>query len=511
MNYEATMTIEDWNPEARDAIELCRVWAHELAKETPCDMFLFGSAIYESGDQFDAQQSDLDLVVLLEQELSATERVDLLVGLKKMKAKLELRMVPALHRTNCQEPGVSVVPITKTELVANIHKSGARRFFDKNIYLNLGTDKQTIGLTGANTSFIPDEGRQAIELTQKTRKNFLSIGANETGGIEPFTGEDPLPKALARSAAQLVPDVAAGAWYDTRFGLEFIFEELRKQRSDSPRLESLYRKLSIRRGGRGRNQPLDDCDQLLLAEILYDCASLLPLEPMAKWEIRFAGLPSSPSLRRKLIQRLISLIPGAQILGVFDGSVVVQLRSSMSSYQTAERLHQIKALEVFFEVPEVSLSLLVEGAERSHFKHEGKVDLLAERIASWRPKFERGPVREAELEISLFDWLRNDDLLNEAQITRDEFVGNTERQFRADLVVHFPGAMHDAFVAIELVRLRSRASFFRQVERLRRINPPAILVVAGSPSLLKELEEDIQQFLRLDSAFRIVPVQLGKD
>ncbi|MBY6069611.1 hypothetical protein KUW17_22940 [Leisingera aquaemixtae] len=505
------MADEDWNADARIAIDLCKDWANEFTRDIPCEVFLFGSAIYESGDQFDAQQSDLDLVVFLKKSYDATGRADLLTALRKKKAELELRMVPALRRTNCQEPGVSIVPITEVELLANIHKSGARRFFDRNIYLNLITDKETIGLTNANTCSISDEGRQAIEFVQKTRNNFLAVSANGTGGIVPFTGGDPLPKALARSAAQLVPDVAAGAWYDTRFGLEFIFEELSKRRSDSTKLARLYRSLSIRRGGRGRSQPLSDYDQLLLAEILFDCASTLPLEPMVTWEIRFAGDTRSQPLRRRLLQSLRSLIPGAQILGLFEGSVVVQLRSSHSSYLTAERLHEIGALEVFFDVPEVSLSLLTEGAERSRFKHEGKFDRVAERIANWQPNLGGEIVTETELQNSLFDWLSRDDFLNDALIVREALIGGAERQFRADLVVHFLETAHDSTVVIELARLRSRTSFFRQIDRLRRLNPPAILVAVGTPKLLKDLEGDIQQFLTVESAFKVVPIFLDGD
>ena len=157
------MTSGDRTPEAAAAIELRKTWTDKLAAQIPCDVYLFGSAIYESGDQFDAQQSDLDLVVLFQDALDAAKRAERLLALRTFKAWLELQMVPTLHRTNCEEAGVTVVLNTIVELQANIHKSGARRFFDKNIYLDRKTELESVGLPNAGTCSIADEARQALE------------------------------------------------------------------------------------------------------------------------------------------------------------------------------------------------------------------------------------------------------------------------------------------------------------------------------------------------------------
>jgi len=65
---------EEWTPEAASAIELCKGWARQLMATIPCSVYLFGSAMYQGGDQFDAQLSDLDLVVVFDEDLDATER-----------------------------------------------------------------------------------------------------------------------------------------------------------------------------------------------------------------------------------------------------------------------------------------------------------------------------------------------------------------------------------------------------------------------------------------------------
>ncbi|TJX38534.1 MAG: nucleotidyltransferase domain-containing protein, partial [Mesorhizobium sp.] len=198
--------IEEWTPEAAAAIGLCEAWAEEVTAAIPCTIYLFGSAIYNGGDQFDIQSSDLDLVVVFDEDLDATERAERLHLFSLYKAKLELRMVPSLRRTNCKDPGVSIVPITALELTGNIHKSGAPRFFDKNIFLDLATGKQSLGLPGAGLGMLPYNSRQALEYVQKVRNQFLAVSANLTGGISPFDEVDPLPKPLARAAAQLDPN-----------------------------------------------------------------------------------------------------------------------------------------------------------------------------------------------------------------------------------------------------------------------------------------------------------------
>src|ERR1700741_663935 len=131
-----------------------------------CDAYLFGSAIYEGGDQFDAQLSDLDIVIHFHEELDATQRAQRIAKLHGLKLLLELQMVPRLHRTNCEEPGVSVLPITTFELRANIHKGKNRRFFDRNVFLNLHTDNESVGLPDAGILSVTDESRQALEYAQ---------------------------------------------------------------------------------------------------------------------------------------------------------------------------------------------------------------------------------------------------------------------------------------------------------------------------------------------------------
>ena len=276
-----------WTPEAAVAIDLCKEWTAQLKAEMLCDAYLFGSAIYEGGEQFDAQSSDLDIVIHFLEEIDATERVRRMSKLYDLKLLLELKMVPRLHRTTCDAPGVSVLPITTFELQANIHKSKVRNFFDRNIFMNLNTGDRALGITDAGTLSVAEESRQALEYAQDVRNHFLAVSANGKGGLVSFDGTDPMPKALMRVAAPLNSDATIGTSYDTRLGLEYLFAELSRRRGDSEEIGILFRAISVRRGGRGRRASLSPSDQLLVAEILHELAAAGPTGRASTSELRF--------------------------------------------------------------------------------------------------------------------------------------------------------------------------------------------------------------------------------
>lgn len=499
----------EWTPEAETAIDLCSRWAREVRAAVPCNIYLFGSAIYQDGDQFDAQLSDLDIVVKFHEELEATERATRIEQLRGHKVMLELHMVPHLHRTNCEDPGVSVVPITSLELLANIHKSKSRHFFTKNVFLDLLSEEESIGIPSAGSCSITDEARQALEYAQDVRNHFLAVSANRTGGLALFDGPDPLPKALARTAAQLVTEVEAGGWYDTRYGLEYLWDELSRRRSESPELGQLHRKVSIRRGGRGHRQPLSDFDQLLLAEILHDRAASAPLEPMVTWEIRFGGTTLSAGERERLLEELRRLVPDAEILGVFEGSIVVRLRSSKRSFLTMRRLLDLTVLPRFFKVEQVDLLDMENGERIAGFSAHGTVARIAERISEWRPQPHEGSAEtEGSLARWLADWLVGDDQLSSATLAREALIGEFDRPLRADILLQFPQAGANQRVVIELVRLRHRRDFFSQLGRAQRLGVPTILVLVGMSGELISLESDIRALSALDTNIRVVPIAL---
>jgi hypothetical protein len=258
---------------AKAAVALCETWAAKVASELPCQLLIFGSAIYKDGEQFDDQSSDIDIVAIFPEPTDAIARVGFLEQLRARKAGPELELIPILSRLSCTEPALSIVPVTHFELRANIHKNASRSFFTKNIFYDLINKKMMDGIPNAGTLTVSDENRYAIEYVQRIRNAFLAISANGTGGIKAYEGPDPLPKELMRTTAQAWAAAPHGEWYDTLHGLDSIFVNLKSRQAEHSDIQTLYKRVSVRRGGRGKKLDLSPTDQLLLAELLFDQAS----------------------------------------------------------------------------------------------------------------------------------------------------------------------------------------------------------------------------------------------
>lgn len=502
-----------YTDEARAAIALCQRWAISLTAELPCEVYLFGSAIYDGGDQFDPQTSDIDLVVLFPESGNAVERLQWMQTLLIHKTALELQLIPQLHRRTCFEPTVSVVPITPYELRANIHKSAVRRFFDKNLYLNLLTGEEAFGIPGAGTATIADEHRQAIELVQKMRNEFLAVSANATGGIKDFDGPDPIPKGLARAAAQLDPNTSEGQWYDTRLGLELLFGDLASHRDEGDELRALYRKISMRRGGRGgRAEPtsLDAADQVLLAELLFDRASQAPQEPISDWAIRFTGTPDTQAERDRILGELRRLAPDAQIVEVRTGSILVLLRSSERSLDMVLKLSGLNVLPAFFAVSQVQvfrdwtnvLGGLTDGGRL--------FDVVASALVDWQPA---QAATEMDFENSLATWLesllRTRDEAQGASYQRDILLEQGPSALKVDFAITEKTLRGPERFFVELIRFTGRSTFLRRAERLFRLEAPIILVVIVSDAV--DLNQVLTVSAKLNSLYpklRLIPISL---
>ncbi len=506
----------DWTADAQVAIGLCTEWASGVQVELPFEIHLFGSAIYKGGEQFDRHTSDLDIVAIFAPELCAVDRVRQLISLQTSKASLELRIIPALGRASCIEPGVSVVPITPFELKANIHKSGARHFFDRNFFLDLRTGNESLGLPKAATVSVPDENRYALEYVQKVRNTYLGKAADLGGGLPLYGGVDPMPKALLRFAAQLNADAADGEWYDTRQGLELLYDKLRERRLEDKLFRDLFDRVSVRRGGRGLRQPLSDVDQLLLGEVLYDIAAAVHVEDVVIWELRFSNPGGfAETDEKRLRQALAQLLPDAVVIDVRTGSLIFSVRSSQRSFDILQRLRILRALPHFFGVGEVDLRL-VDGAVANNdlsFRRRDREQRLFDELLLWRPE---NSLKERALENALEVWLKaaiQKEGLDGSSIVRDPQIMVDDPQLayggkriRPDFVVFWPGEGRNELVAIELTQLRSPSAFFQKLERLLELPYKVLMVVVGSQDHLRTIQDDIIRLGRLSGRVRVVPV-----
>lgn len=506
--------MSDWYPDAEDSIKLCREWAQESVKceqLKSCRFYLFGSAIYLEGEQFDALRSDLDIVCVIPDSLSPVERLELLSALKSRKARLELDMIPQLHREVCDEPGVSVVALTPLEITANVHKSGARSFFDKNFFLDLANDEIRLGLDGAGERAIVDSRRQAIEFCQKLRNEYLAVSANSTGGLSEYRGTDPMPKALMRCAAQIAPNLPEGAWYDTRHGLEHMFSLLNGRREDEPKLHALYKKISIRRGGKGHRTPLSAEDQLLLAELLFDQASQGATEEVVGWEVRIAkaGSASSQDDVQRVLDAIRRLVPDARLRSVREGSIILTLQSSLRAFELFEKLFHAEVLEAAIGLDVLEVRRIENGTQESPLDQGSRLQKIVKFLERWQPNNGLlGAWTESHfldnLRSALIELFHSDRALSGGTFI-NPFYDTASRRSHLDMMLAWPsGDANGERIGIEVSLVRSNSNLLRAVAFMMEIQAPVILILIAPKGLSAPSREAIVQMRKVNPNVHVV-------
>ena len=502
--------MEDWAPDAARAIELCRKWAAAVRAEVDVELYLLGSAIYADGEQFDGLVSDIDVIALMPKGQDAAERTAVVSALRLHKAKLELDMIPTLRRIVCDEPGVSLVPVTPIEVRANVHKSGARRFFDKNFYLDLATGKTELGLPDAGSVVLPDENRAALEYVQKLRNAFLGQAANGSGGLSSYRGTDPMPKALLRHAAQLDRDVADGEWYDTRLGLEVMFDALRERKAKEP-WKDLFRRVSVARGGRGRERPLSDRDQLFLAELLHDLAASVEEDEVVLWEVRVGITAPTPGDVARLVAAIRAVAPEATLVSSRLGSVVLRFRSPARRLDAILLLMRAGALAVLLEAEDVEVRIVGRAdAGLEAFEVHDRETRLREAIERWRPTFGREAEGIGQLAEHISTSMR-EGLIPQGAVALEAARTFGSRGFRLDLAVSWTGGGVVETIGVELIRLQSVSQFLSTIERLLDLPVRVLVVVVGSEERLSRIDGTAERFNLLGGNVSVIRLRDQKD
>jgi predicted nucleotidyltransferase len=272
-----------------NVIECLKKWSQKTHGDLFLDFWVFGSIISGEGEQFIPERSDIDLAILLadslEDELNRTQSCK---ALRDLKFKLEQELLKILSRTFATEPIVSIVLLTKIELVWDIHKSKVLRFFRDAFHpgscLNLlgNTDFPSInGITGREDERL-SAVIQALEVTQKYRNEYLAISPNGSLKVQEHTSKEVFPKELARSSAQVcwankVADQQSK--FDIPSGTSYLTDLLKRktEKNHNQVLKALEKKIQKRTyPSQYRDLPgLDDFDLLLLHELLFDQACIL--------------------------------------------------------------------------------------------------------------------------------------------------------------------------------------------------------------------------------------------
>lgn len=263
-----------------DILRHCCKWATDSNEILEiCGAYIFGSFIHRSGEQFNPlKYSDFDIIVTIPSKINtASLRKDWLNKFRVFKQKLELSLIPLLHNPNSTKPIVSVVAITKDEILADIHKNGNRDFFQRNQFKSLlDYDSSNDHLLKKKPIEIEDRHREVIQFVQRIRNEYLAISASGLGGLSTWDDkDDALPKDIMRYAALATPMIKnithENREFDVVEGLDSLSNYIYSHRSENQDLFKLNDIVAVRRGGRGECS-LSPEDQLFLTEVIFDIA-----------------------------------------------------------------------------------------------------------------------------------------------------------------------------------------------------------------------------------------------
>ncbi len=293
-------------------IDILKSWAKKQNNNQFSNFYLFGSLINGSGNQFLRDESDIDLIVIL-QKSGSLNISKVCHKLQKAKLALEGLLLPILKRKNKSKPIVSLVLVTSNEVIWDIHKSKTTRFFRDNKFLNLLDESDTLIPIELDISIGLDNREalsyiiQAIEKAQEYRNKYLSINPNKS---QEYNEQDIFPKDLARSAAQVrYFDVKnERGKFDINLGNNYLISLLnQKDRKTNNEWSKLNSKVGERAGRSIKRPALNDFDLLLLHELLFEKASALlkrnSSNNLSKGRHRPRGRENSPASPTAKVQR----------------------------------------------------------------------------------------------------------------------------------------------------------------------------------------------------------------
>lgn len=293
----------------KSVIAACSDWAKKINSIKGVEsIFIFGSAISSGGKLFDEKTSDIDLVIKLSDNLmDANSRLEVLVKIRELKKDLEISLIQMLSRTDSTKNIVSIVLITKYELIFDIHKSGASGFFSKkNRFLDLIYNKESRGIFHGEKIEIDDEYKNILRGIQEARNKYLlEPFVSDKNLLEWDSEEDPIPKKIMRFSGTLAavsknindPDKL----FCVKTGLEEFHHKVRELDSSVKKYESLQEWISIRRGARGKKEKLEPEIHMLMYEIIFEELINIISKKKGKSILRFTKIRKQEKLNAEVI------------------------------------------------------------------------------------------------------------------------------------------------------------------------------------------------------------------
>jgi hypothetical protein len=342
-----------------------------------------------------------------------------------------------------------------------------------------------------------------MEYVQKLRNEYLSIAANNTGGLAQYSGMDPMPKALLRMAAQLNPEAQDGEWYDTMLGLELLQYRLRQLRPQDILFRKLADCVSVRCGARGHERPLTAEDQLLLGEVLFDEALKLGVEEAVTFHIKLESPTYSRENVGDFFRKLARFAPGIRLTGHRPGSIILQVSAPQSTRELLEELQKQGALHIMLGVESASV---IEHLEPAHEKQSRKAILsslikeLKDDIPDDVPFTENQFIRHLKKKVS------SDTRLKGCQFFQDLSVDSIP-SFKLDLLISWcNGDNTYERIGVEVMPARSSAALFDTLGKFSVLGQPVILVVLGGEQLVEDVGIDLKRYSEINSNIEVIGV-----
>jgi predicted nucleotidyltransferase len=259
-------------------ISILRSWARQFVKKSAFDeIFLFGSLLHQDGAQFRSQQSDIDLILRFDE--STTDpigRVKACQAAIEPKRSLEKNLKVALGRKARNLSVVSAVPVTSFECENDIHKERDARFYSVNNFLALselrGKPQPLASSASTRLAVVCADFMPAMCSAQYYRHKFLS-SARGHSGLPDYKHLEPIPKPLARAAAQMrysVRNLSDDSQFDIVTGTDYLYGLVSDWRSCGSEYVELHRLFTSRRVHGAVHKPINSFNQLLLWEILAE-------------------------------------------------------------------------------------------------------------------------------------------------------------------------------------------------------------------------------------------------
>lgn len=238
-------------PKIDEIISSIQNWATAALKNDDIkSVHLFGSLVYLDGVRFDAQVSDVDLLIVLDKkcEKNFSLKVSTLRFIFSKKEELEGILLKLLKRKGDKSIS-SFVVASPWELAMAIHKDRSPSFYCDTEFLDLSSRKRAPVGKQMSQHIATSDALAAVQGAQKFRNAYLTISANGERLDPPRTEGSPFPKELLRAAAQLSyaqdPTAQSESKFDINKGLVYLARLIGQS---YPRL---HEDLGKRIGGRG--------------------------------------------------------------------------------------------------------------------------------------------------------------------------------------------------------------------------------------------------------------------